>query len=527
MKKNNFKLSCLALVSSLVLLSGCNDDNDSEIPNKNIAPVANSDQIELAFGKTDLFDVLSNDVDEDGDELRITKVEFNSNEVLLEIQESKIQVSADKVGSFTAKYFISDDRGGESSADIYITVLDESNDAISFVGSQTCLGCHNEMNSYLGTGHAHMLTEVKDNKVPEYPFSDITGALDFVEGLVNPTIEGGKPKGYEDISYVLGGFQLTTMWLDKEGYLLTGDKATAMLSDGYFSGADSIFPNPSPDGHPKEYPFCGQCHTTGWKAYTSLEGDERNKNRQLPGIGGTFVEPSVQCEACHGAGSKHVKNPSSETITKVAVSRTRAELKADDMAFGKPIACVECHTSIDSDFKTYPEYTSAYEKLFGGEHPANVMSVDTNPKTSGNGGSTAADNLIGYDPDTGEALGKMGQFHCTTCHNPHMSAQYKDRPGHETAVVECTSCHNNVQFNDVENPTAASVHQAMAKCTDCHMANDYHFFKIDISTVSNDAHNFSIDGKYRKPWLRPEEACAGCHKNDYDERALRIGKIHK
>ena len=57
------------------------------------------------------------------------------------------------------------------------------------------------------------------------------------------------------------------------------------------------------DYHPGEsVPFdCGRCHTTGYRT----EGHQDN----LEGIAGTWAIDGVQCEACHGPGSRHADDP--------------------------------------------------------------------------------------------------------------------------------------------------------------------------------------------------------------------------
>lgn len=392
--------------------------------------------------------------------------------------------------------------------------------ASAYVGSEACLGCHADKATYRQTGHANMLKRVVNGQKPPLPFTDIQGQLESYTDLMNPLIPGGSPAGYQDVSFVLGGFQTfplggqsrpIAMFLDRDGYLFT------------------------PKGAPElgTYGFCGKCHTTGWKDFTSAPGDDRNSLHELPGITGTFVAPSVQCEACHGPGAEHAKLPSRANITRKAQPRTRAQFLSRDLAYDEPVSCYECHSTIDTKFRTYPDFTTDYEMRFGGEHIANIVRRSADPVTSGNGGSIAADALVGYDPDTGIATNKMGAaLDCVSCHDPHKSAFYRTKAGHEGAVVACTQCHAGRNFNDLPGSTMASTAHKTLACAKCHMANpsapghSYHFFKIDLSSPSANAHHFSEDGEYRRPWLRADEACKGCHATDYDQRAAAIQHIH-
>ena len=51
-----------------------------------------------------------------------------------------------------------------------------------------------------------------------------------------------------------------------------------------------------------EKPYnCGTCHTTGYNPEGNQDG--------LPGLIGTWTEPGIMCEECHGPGSLHSDNP--------------------------------------------------------------------------------------------------------------------------------------------------------------------------------------------------------------------------
>lgn len=507
----------LMILGVTSLLIGCGNGDDDKSP-KNTLPIAKPDSVQTAIDKSIIIDVLANDMDPDGDVLTIISSSILNGKGTVSIKENKLRFEPEIAGLTTVNYYISDGNGGEVSTEVSIDVT-VAESVSQYVGTSTCLGCHQDKSTFIETGHNLMLQKVVDNQQPEFPFTDITGALEMVEGLIN---KSGDPEGYEDVSYTLGGHKTMITWLDKQGYMFTGSKDSGLLMNGYVQGPEWMISSlPLGATEANLYTFCGQCHTTGWKDYTSESDDDRNNEKQLEGILGTFEKSGVQCEACHGGGVEHVQSPSADNITKIAQPRSVIELSADDMAYGKPKACAECHTYIEGGARLYPTYISGLDAKFGGERPGAIIPVDADPYSSGSGGSTAADALLGYDPDTGVAMGPMQALHCSNCHDPHQSASYHEQPGHETAVKKCTTCHDNIAFRD------APVHEFVAECTDCHMSNSLHFFKIDISTTSDDSHNYSDDGKYRQPWLRAEESCGGCHSDDYEERAQKIGSMHK
>lgn len=407
-------------------------------------------------------------------------------------------------------------------------IVDDDNEeggnpqVLSYVGTQTCLTCHADKETFLETGHNFKLNKVVDGQMPEYPFSTIEGVLEQFEGVESTY---GTPTSYADISYVIGGYKGWVNFMDLDGYILTGTKVSASIGpDGTYGFIAGYRPGAGPEAEPF---WCGTCHTTGWKAYTSREGDDRNLNRQddLPGMGGTFNQAGIQCESCHGAGGEHAAAPSKANITRLAEGRLRGDLEAEDMGFGLAQACEECHTSAGERLYSHDFYTDHTEE-FGGDILAGAVVAS---KRAYRGGRQAADTLLGFDVDAGVAMGKKRNFYCSTCHDPHKSEHWQDQPDHEGAMVaNCTDCHTSQEFGG--SAIAQSAHKFTANCVDCHMPGGSHFFKIDISEPSNnDDYHLSEygDGAYSKPWLTSKESCGGCHADDYDARAAAIGAIHQ
>ena len=397
-------------------------------------------------------------------------------------------------------------------------LLERTPQSLDYVGTQVCLSCHKDKASFLETGHNFKLTKVIDGQVPKRPFTNLEGSLEMLEGIENAA---GQPKSFKDVSYVIGGYKRSVMFVDKEGFVITGKGAVVRLpADGQPYELKLNLPileGKGPDA--LSFGYCGRCHTTGWKDYTSEEGDDRNLQRQdnLRGVGGTFNQTGIQCEICHGAGSTHARAATANNITRIASGRTGADLRAEDMGYGKPVACGECHSK-DGE-RLYPSYTSHYNEKFGGD------SLGGRTKEYPWGARLAADAILGMHPDTGVAMGKKKDFKCTTCHNPHMSTTNRDKPGHEKALVkECTDCHY-MEFADAADDGGAAEAHIEVECTDCHMPSQSHLFKINISSASDSPEHFSKDGKFMQPWLTAKMSCKGCH-DDFDENAAKMKKVH-
>lgn len=392
---------------------------------------------------------------------------------------------------------------------------------LAYVGSDRCAACHGDIyDIFRNSGHPYKINKIENNMVPTYPFSTIAGALALIDdddlpgpdegdaadpNLDNTDNQLGTPESYADISYVIGGFGWKARWIDNDGYIVTGSDVqynleTEAMSAYHNNETDKVF-------------NCGNCHTTGWKRYTSEEGDDRNLNRQddLPGMDGTFALPGIQCESCHGAGSEHVAAPSSSNIVRVAQPRTTADFLAEDMAFGKAVACSDCHTRHAE--KDYPSYVGGVGLILasGGlirHHEQNDEMLGINPD----------------DPDGGPT-GPHASFACTVCHDPHSTTRYQAISGDPPGVsTECTSCHAASEYEITSGGM-----QGLA-CTDCHMpllaksaishaaigtgpkTGDIktHIFRIDLTATQQ----FTEDGKFAYPSITGAFACNTCHNGE-------------
>lgn len=321
-----------------------------------------------------------------------------------------------------------------------------------YVGKDSCKECHTgEYDEFIKSGHAYKLNKVVDGKPPEYPFTEVTEL----------------PKGitWNDVSYVIGGYNWKARFVGKDGYIITGPEGDTDYLAQY------NFPNPDvgTDAHWVKYhagekrPYnCGSCHTTGYNP------DPETHQDGLPGLVGTWAEPGITCERCHGPGSLHVANPYSE---KLEVNRD-AEL------------CGECHIrgSIEAVNASggFIRHHEQYEELFQSKH----VTLD-----------------------------------CNICHDPHLGVIQLRKAGKQTARTECSNCHfQQVKYQDSE------VHLTMnVNCIDCHMprvsksaVGNAKKFTGDLRThlMAVDAlqiNQFTADGTTALSELGLNFACRSCH----------------
>jgi hypothetical protein len=304
------------------------------------------------------------------------------------------------------------------------------------------------------SGHAWKLNPVVNGQPPQYPFTKLNQL----------------PEGYtwNDISYVIGGYNWKARFLDQQGYIIT-DKPGAVISDTAYLNQWN-FANPLigkqagwvtyKSGTPQLKYDCGPCHTTGY----NRQGSQDDK----PGIVGTWAEPGIKCEACHGPGSLHASNPRGFAMQ---VDRD-AEL------------CGKCHvrgTSESVDAKDgFIDHHEQYEELFQSKH----VTID-----------------------------------CVVCHDPHTLVVQLRQAKEQTTRTQCQNCH----FKEAQNQKNAKHVALKMACVECHMPRlvksawgDAEKFTGDIRTHMmaidvNQIGQFSEDGKTSLSQISLDFACRHCH----------------
>jgi hypothetical protein len=332
---------------------------------------------------------------------------------------------------------------------------DDASARLDYVGSEVCGECHvSEYAKFTLSGHPHQLTATGGLE-PEFPYDNLTGGV------------GDPPDGYTwaDVSYVVGGFAWKALFLDQDGYIITGDadSATQLNFSNEAADLDGGF---APYHAGEQVPYdCGSCHTTGY----SPAGHQND----LEGIIGTWEFEGVQCEACHGPGSLHSADPYGHPVV---LDRSNQ-------------SCGECHSTgdpgtVDAAGGFTGPYTH-YDELYNSKHFA---------------------------------------LQCIACHDPHAGAVYADEGVNPNAGItqRCESCHWQE-----EAVFAVDRHAALA-CTDCHMPPaglnalgspelfigdlSSHLFSINADPA---APQFNEDGTAAMPYLTLGYACGHCHNDAY------------
>ena len=277
----------------------------------------------------------------------------------------------------------------------------------SYIGSSACGTCHGDVAALTAThGHRHTLKTVLAAP-PQYPSASANA------GVPQPP----DALAWTDIAYVVDGYSKAAWFVDRNGFMLTD---TAVGGPAQYNLPLEPFAVPAgfasfrPDAT-APLPFDFETFrrlTTGAQSLAN-NGGLRQDGRT--GIEGTWAEPGVTCEACHGPGSNHPQTPRGGTI--IVDSGTAA--------------CTPCHQ---------------------------------NP--NGPGVPAAADLLIQPYQQVNElAVSPHAGFACNVCHDPHTSSLYG------TGVRnQCQGCHSNMNLARHEGLVfTRDGYSEPLDCTSCHM----------------------------------------------------------
>ena len=343
-----------------------------------------------------------------------------------------------------------------------------------YAGDESCKKCHlNIYKQYRKTGHPYKIQRLEGSP-PVYP-------ANTSPGVPHPPAD----KSWDDISYVIGGFQWKARFMDNEGYILTG-KANrqynlandALETEAKWSGYDA--------GKAPRKPYtCGGCHTTGWEP-TGQAGPHQDN---LPGIHGTWAAPGVTCEACHGPGAKHVTEP--KTV-KLSISER----------------CEDCHVRGD------------------------VNRID------------AKDGLIKHHEQYEDLLASPHRaLKCVACHDPHKSV-FNDNGGFKGAQATCLTCHKGKEIKLAKKSAFECITCHMPRAAKSAMAVQHKFdggavmegdIRTHIFRITRDPEweMFTEDGKYvetdddGKVFITLDRACLSCHKKkNLDWARKNATRIH-
>lgn len=347
--------------------------------------------------------------------------------------------------------------------------------ADEYAGSAKCVDCHKAIaDDYARSGHPLKVQKI-DGAPPLFPAGTSAGVPKPPPGMA-----------WADISYVIGGYGWKARFMDRDGYILTGERdrqynlanAELGLAAGW-SGYDA-------KKAPRKPYACGTCHVTGWRE-TGPDGPHQDG---LPGIYGTWREAGVACEACHGPAAAHAANP------------LQAKLSSQPN-------CAACHVRGD------------------------VEKID------------AKDGLIRHHEQYEELLASPHLASgCVACHDPHKSTKYGlgGFKGQQETCVKCHEDQGEVFLGESAHRDCVSCHMPFADKSARATTIAYKGGRLPkgdirshVSRIESAAgwNMFTDDGKFvridgqGRAFLSLDYACLGCHQTrDKAWAAGNASRIH-
>ena len=398
----------------------------------------------------------------------------------------------------------------------------------SFVGSETCAGCHHPQASFWrGSHHARAMAPATDETVLGN-FADARFEKDGVQSrffrkdgkfLVETDGPDGKP-GIFEVKYTFGVEPL-------QQYLIA-------FPDGRLQALSIAW-----DSRPRErggqrwfhlYPneriahddvlhwtklgqnwnfMCAECHSTGVR---------RNYDAATDRFATTYSEISVGCETCHGQGSRHVAwarerqrwHPfgPADDATKGLLVRfdERANITwSRDPASGEPRrsappatlrkeveTCGLCHARRDEISEDWIP-----GRWLADTHVITPMSRDL---YTADGQMLDVEETYNYGSFKQSRMFAAGVT-CSDCHDPHSAALRVPGDG------VCLQCHSAEKYDVAAHRRHESVMPPLA-CASCHMPQ-----RTYMAVDRRHDHGFRIPRPDVSARLGTPNACNDCHRD--------------
>jgi len=244
--------------------------------------------------------------------------------------------------------------------------------------------------------------------------------------------------------------------------------------------------------------MCAECHSTNLQKNYSL-----NDNR----FATNWSEINVSCEACHGAGSKHVANVRGAK-SEVGFAFILKDTSGGSWAFEtgqstakrtKPLSshneletCARCHSRRAQSWSDYQ-----YGKPLAETHRVSLLDEGV---YHADGQTMDVEEVYEYGSFLQSKMYQAGVM-CSDCHEPH---SLKLRlPGNAI----CTQCHLPTKY-DVPEHHFHKTETAAAQCISCHMV-ERKYMVID----GRRDHSFRVPHPDLSMKLNTPNACNDCHKD--------------
>lgn len=352
-------------------------------------------------------------------------------------------------------------------------------DPAAYVGTNTCLSCHQDKKSFLGTAH-HLTSALATGSTIAGSFHEGQNVLktsnpyvyfrmDSTEdGFVQTAVEGMPPDTQSvsrQFDLVIGSGRKGQTYL----YWEDGDRLF-QLPVSYWTSLRAWVNSPGMREGVVNFnrfvtPRCLECHAS---AFESLPDSSSFANRYNPA---NYIL-GVSCEKCHGPGGEHVARQSSWR-SRLAGS---AIVNPADLSRQRQVeGCALCHGGIGEPQAPAFSYRPGepLENYLHLSPPIPGEDIDVH-------GNQVA--LLARSP-----CFQSSDMTCSTCHNVH-------QPQRNAAAFSstCLSCHK-VQSCGLFPERG---HELARNCVDCHMPN------LPTGQIVSRNDGMTTQPKVRSHWIK-------------------------
>ena len=381
--------------------------------------------------------------------------------------------------------------------------------AATFVGSAACGECHVEIaERWRASDHARAMQKATPEtvlgKFGSAPFRDGPVSWKFQQADGFRVRSEGEEKGEYQVAYAIGVDPLQQYLIAfPDGRLqalhVAWDARPTEAGGQRWFSLDGVR---VPAGDPAHWKSpavswnaaCADCHTTGFR-----KGFDVAANR----YDSKWAETGVGCEACHGAGARHVEwaragaKGSGDRGLEAPLRREARSASAQPRPSREVDTCAACH----AQRARITEQPRAGGELLDDYEPALLDRT-----------------LYHDDGQIAEVTYEWGSFvqsrkyaagvRCSDCHEPHSGNLRAE------GNALCASCHEPAKFD-----APAHHHHSAAptpSCVDCHMS-EHTFMSIDARRD----HGFHVPRPDLTLSVGTPNACAACHAKQGDAWAAR------
>ena len=382
----------------------------------------------------------------------------------------------------------------------------------SFVGSIECQDCHKlEYDKWQGSHHDLAMDVANENSVlgdfnnTEFSIHGITSRFYRKDEkyFVHTNGPGGEMGDYE-ITHTFG-------WFPLQQYLIPFPGGRLQTLPIAWNSRDNHWYRVPPEGptDPDDWLYwtnaaqnwngmCAQCHSTNLKK--NYDPESRTYNT-------TFSDIDVGCEACHGAGSKHVEWAQMSDMARPMVSNFELTQQTSDISSREHVElCAPCHSRRGA----MGDDTHAKADLLDNYLP-----------------SLLSENLYFADGQIEDEVYVYGSFtqskmyrhdvRCSDCHDVHTIKLVKE--GNEL----CLQCHRAAQYDSKDHhfhkqtgetgePIKSAEGETLfevgtgALCVQCHMPG-----RTYMGADYRPDHSFRVPNPVLDAAIGAPDACLRCH----------------